>query len=149
MIKKLHRLTAIAFLLTGIQYAFSQTSTGFYIVIKSKASCDNIVSALTGPTTYCLPKGPVIPESEFEKVSDIAYDKAKQSKYIDLKLAAEGLKILKTLAGKLPDTHLALVIEGKVAGIFEIPKHVNEVIPINGVSPEIDWIHDKLKKSKP
>ena len=147
MIKKLRQLPTITFLLLG-QLAHGQSSAGFYVIMKSKAGCDNKVNAIIGTNTYCLPKNPVIPQTDFDQVSDVIYDKARQIKYVDLKLSQEGLKILKTLAGKLPDTHLALVIEGKVAGIFEIPKQVNEIVPITGVSPHIDWIHDKIKKSK-
>ncbi len=154
MIKNLSvTLTIISFHFLGTHQAYSQrASNGFYIVIETKIGCTNLVPGLSRATTYCLPKGPVITSAEFETVSDIKFDAAKQLKSFNLKLSPEGFKILKILAGRLPDSRMALVIDNTVAGIFESKGMiVNQTVPIRGAidSHEIDWIYDKIKKTKP
>lgn len=144
-------LTFLSFHFLGTHQAYSQkASSGFYIVIETKIGCTNLVPGLSRATTYCLPKEPVITSAEFETISDLKFDV--QVKFFNLKLSAEGFNILKTLAGRLPDSRMALVIDNKVAGIFESKGMiVNQTVPIRGTidSQEIDWIHQKIKKAKP
>ena len=126
--------------------------TGFYVLIETKQNCENLLPALKGHEVYCLPKEPIIVKAEFEWISEIKYDPRKQSKYFYLKLSEEGFKILKTLAERLPNSKVALVVDGQVTGIFRSNgKVINRSMPINGKidSAEVDWIHEKLGKAKP
>lgn len=146
-------LTIISFLFLFVcACPVQHAPTGFYVLIESKTNCTNLVHAFKGTDTYCLPDGPIIVNTEFESVSDIKIDKQKQVRYFNLKLSPEGFTILKTLSDRLPQSRLALVIDGLVAGIFESNgKLVNRILPINGGinAPEIDWIHYNLKRTKP
>ena len=153
MIKNLSVIvTFLSFHFLGTHQTYSQkASSGFYIVIETKIGCTNLVPGLNR-ATYCLPKEPVITSAEFETISDLKFDVPKQVKFFNLKLSTEGFKILKTLAGRLPDSRMALVIDNTVAGIFESKGMiVNQTVPIRGAidSQEIDWIHQKIKKTKP
>jgi hypothetical protein len=99
-----------------------------------------------------LTKEPIITEAEFESVSEIRYDRTEGVKYLELKLSSDAFKTLKGLKKRLPDTDLALVVDRKVAGIFENQDQIEgRIIPIRGTlnSTEIDWIYRKLKKVKP
>jgi hypothetical protein len=143
-------LSAIAlFLLVGFPAA-SQDKTGFYVVIEEQTNCLNLVQSLSEVTQYCLPKEPVITSAEFESVSDIKFDKDRKTKYVTLKLTSDSFKTLKTLASRLPDARLALVVDDKVVGIFDKKgKTLNRSMPITGDSPSIDWIYERLKKKGP
>lgn len=149
-------LSLFVWLLLGLValpgYSQTTSSSGFFVIIKEKTGCANTLFALTGANSYCLPKEPVIPATEFESVTTIQNDLPKQMRYIDLRLTAAGFKILKSLIAKLPDASLALVIEDRVVGTFEsVGRMVDQTIPISGAmdAPEIDWIYNKLKKKKP
>jgi hypothetical protein len=132
---------------------FSQDSvSGFYVILQVRKNCPNIVSTIDGSKSYCLPTEPVIAESDFESISEIEYDSLLQLKYITLKLTLNGFKSLKFLAERLPDSKLVLVIEDRVAGIFDsVDKRMGRYIPIRaGInSPGIEWIHERLKKKAP
>ncbi len=151
---RMKRSYLLACMLVGITltgYAQSTTS-GFYVIMRDKTGCVNLLFALTGPNSYCVPKDPVIPATEFESVTSIQNDLPKQLRYIDLRLTPAGFKILKALIAKLPDASLALVIDDRVAGTFEsVGRMVDQTIPISGgmEAPEIDWIYNRLKKKKP
>ena len=138
---------------TGIKPAYSQSATsGFYVIINSKVNCANEVNTLTGHGSFCLPNVPVITSDEFESIGEITRDRDRSIKYLELTLSQEGFTILRTLAGRLPDTRLALVVDNKVAGVFEgMSRYVNRILPISGPidSNEIEWIHNKIGKTKP
>jgi len=146
-------LVILAGLLLTPFCACSQGSlSGFYVLIKSNKNCPNRLSSHDGTKTYCLPKEPVITESDFESVSEVRYDSLLRLKYILLNLTSNGLKSLKFLTQRLPDSKLALVIDDEVAGVFDnVDKNIARSIPISGGvnAPEVQWIHDRLKKVKP
>ena len=126
--------------------------SGFYIVIKNKKNCPNRLGTHDGAKKYCLAKEPVIAESDFESVSEVRYDSLHRQQYILLSLTPNGLKSLKFLIQRLPESELALVIEDQVAGIFDyMDKNVGRTIPIRGGAnaPDVQWISDRLKKVKP
>ncbi len=147
--KAMFSFSLLLFLLAAYCVHAQTSPSGFYVVIQDKTGCLNLVEGLTGINIYCLPKAPVIPETEFESVTKVMYDKVNKVKYVDLTLTADGFKILKTLTSGLPDASLALVLQDRVVGIFDrVGKMLNRTIPISGAAdaPQIDWIHDKLKK---
>jgi hypothetical protein len=130
--------------------SFSQhTRTGFYMVIEDNSNCPNLAHTLTGEKMFCLPKDPVITQSEIENVGDVVSDKAKGQKFFDLRLSVAGFKTLTTLASKLPDSKVALVIGGHVSGIYECNGKINNrTLTVRGDfdSPDIEWMHEKVKK---
>jgi hypothetical protein len=126
--------------------------SGFYFIMKSKKNCPNTLSTHDGTKKYCLPKEPVITESDFESVSEVKYDSLLHQQYILLILTPNGLKSLKFLIERLPESELALVIDDQVAGVFDyVNKNVGRTIPIRGGAnaPDVQWISDRLKKVKP
>ncbi len=143
----------VCFLLLKTFPGFSQHApTGFYMVIADKNNCPNMTHTLTGETIYCLPKDPIITESEFEAIGDIIIDKPHKEKRFDLRLSEAGFKTLSTLASKLPDAQVALVIGGHVSGIYESKGQFHKrtmVVRGDINSPDLDWIHDKVVKKQP
>ena len=150
---KSRMIMVLCLALSSIAPGFSQHApTGFYMVIADKNNCPNLVHTLTGETMYCLPKDPIITESEFEAVGDIIIDKPHKEKRFDLRLSAAGFKTLATLADKLPDSRVALVISGHVSGIYESKGQVlKRTVVVRGdiSSPDIEWMHDKVVKKQP
>ena len=153
MIKKISAILTINFFLFIIVTpAFCQISdVGFFLMIENKANCTHRVNALMGVTTYCLPDAPVIAKTDFEFVGDVKYNEKSNKEYINLRLSPVGFETLQTLAARLPNTKLALVIEDKVVGIFEtLGNIVDPTIPVIGAkdSPEMQWIYEKVKKTR-
>jgi len=146
---KSNTLLAILLFLKIVPGFSQHTSTGFYVVIENNNNCPNLAHALTGEAMYCLPEDPVIPETEFEYIGDIEYNKSKGQKRFDLRLSPDGFKTLTTLASKLPDSKVALVIGGHVSGIYDSKGQIrNRTIIVWGSldSPDIEWMHEKVKK---
>lgn len=146
-------LIVLAGLFLDATHARSQDSTaGFYVIMKVKKNCPNPITTQDGTKTYCVPKEPVIDESDFESVSEIRFDSLLKQKYIMLKFTANGFKSFKFLVDRLPDSKLVLVIDNKVTGIFDnVGKNfVGRSIQIRGGinTPAIDWVYERLKKPK-
>ncbi len=149
MYKKIVVIVTPLLLLAISNICAQDPASGFYVLIENKTKCTNLVHTLSGEKIFCLPKDPVITESEFEQVGPIVLDKASGQKHFDLKLSAAGFEILKTLAGKLPDSQVALVIGGHVSGTYQSNgKVINRTLTIRGAidSPDIIWMHDKIRK---
>ncbi len=128
------------------------TPTGFYVVIGETNNCPNLAHSLTSEHIYCLPKEPIITESDFEAIGDVILDNTHREKRFDLRLSSEGFKTLTTLADKLPDSEVALVIGGHVSGIYESKGQLlKRTIVVRGDinSPDIEWMHDKVVKKRP
>ena len=142
---------SLPLLFLGPLFSYSQELvTGFYIVMPLNKKCPNKLRTLDGRQSFCLPKELIISELEFENVGEVKYDSVKEFTYLLIKLTVEGFKTLKVLTQKLPDADIALVVDGKVAGVFENPDLiVNRIVSIlGGKDPaEIEWIHDKLKRN--
>jgi len=152
MIKIALLIVLAGLILNSLHTAAQGSITGFYIMIKNKKNCPNSLYSHDGTKTYCLPKGPVITEADFESVSEVQYDSLLQLKFIKLKLTSNGFKSLKFLTQRLSDSKLALVIDNQVAGVFDnVDKNISRTIPIRGGinATEVQWIYDRLKKPNP
>jgi hypothetical protein len=141
----------IALMIVIWQEAYTQTeSTGFYIVLDKKNECTNSFSSFTPGKPLCLSKRPIISQIDFISVSEIQIDSFLRAKYISLKISKEADARLRLLSKKLPNTALALVIDGTIIGVVENLPSVHNPIPIYGsmYSADIERIHDKIKKLK-
>jgi hypothetical protein len=144
---------AVLFLSQAVGRApLQEPVSGFFFVIENKKNCPNRLGTHDGTKKFCLPKEPVITESDFESVSEVKYDSVRRQQYVLLNLTPNGLKSLKFLIQRLPESELALVIEDQVAGVFDyVDKNVGRTITITGgaSAPDVQWISDRLKKVKP
>jgi hypothetical protein len=128
---------------------FSQQPTGFYFAIEDRRNCPYVIYAFDEKRKYCVTKEPIIKDTEFESVSEIEYDLARQSKFVNLQLTKKGFALIKKLASQLPNKKLLLVVNDRVVGTFDgMDQLVSRTVPISGPvdSKEIDWVYDKLKK---
>ena len=136
-----------------LENAFSQgLPSGIYIVIPMTRKCANQLTNLDGSKSFCLPDVPVISRKEFENVSNVMFDNARQSGYLMVKLTNDGFKALKVLTEKLPDSNFVLVTGDKVAGVFELKgRLLTRQLPVyGGKNPlDMDWIFQSLMKDQP
>lgn len=134
------------FILAEISACFAQHQTGFYLVVESKNNCTHWVKSFDRKNNFCITEKPIIGETEFESVSGIQYDQAKQTKLVNLKLTKNGFTTIKTIS-KLPNCKLLFVVADRGVGIFNgFDQRVGQTIPISGslISMEIDWVVEKL-----
>jgi hypothetical protein len=127
-------------ILTDFSNSLSQT--GFYFELKSEENCNHVVHSFDLKIEHCVAKAPVVGIKDFEFVGAISYDSRSQTKSINIRLSAKALKTLNTLAQKLPNQKLLLVVKQRVVGSFD-----NMGLNINGNinSGEIDWLAENLK----
>jgi preprotein translocase subunit SecD len=138
----------------GISWArltdcFCQQATGFYFAIDDKKNCPYIVYAFDEKKKYCMTKEPIIKASEFESVSEVQYDRARQSKFVNLQLTKKGFALIKKLTAQLPNQELLLVVDDRMVGTFSgTGQLVSRTVPISGPmdSQAVDWVYTKLKK---
>ena len=132
--------------------SFAQNvATGFYLEIPgAKRSCVNKIPTINGKQSFCVADNPVITATEFESVSEVRYEAAAKTKYIELVLTPKATKVISGLMATLPESKMLLIVDNKVVGIFN-PKAIEQItgriIRIDSAmdAPEIDWIYDKLK----
>ena len=146
------RITLLFWLCFIPRASFPQKAlNGFYILMENQSKCDHPFPVLHEKTTMCSTEKPIISDKDFVSVSEIMYDSTLFLKVIELKLSTEGFNVLRTLATRLPDSKIALVLDGKVTGIYKGSSGlISQSIPISGSinSNEVDWIYERLKKMK-
>lgn len=139
-------------LLTIVFYSFQNSqelgSTGIYVMISDKdKNCPQKFMTIDSKQAYCVPKRPILDRSVFISVSEIK--QLEKRKYIDLYISVKGMESLKNLVTNLPNASFILVVEDKVVGVLKNKDVVGRFIRIDSdiFSKDIDWVHDRLKKS--
>jgi hypothetical protein len=125
-------------------------STGFYVVLEKKKECVNPFKSLTPGTPLCLSKNPIVTKNDFENIGKIHTDSIQATKYVNLKITKEAYSRFQLLGKKLPQTTLALVINGTIVGIIENLQSIGNPIPIYSsmYSTDIEWVYENLLKLK-
>jgi hypothetical protein len=124
--------------------------TGFYIVLGKKKNCVNPFKSLNTDIPLCLSKSPIVTKKDFENIGKIHIDSVHGTKYINLKISREAYSRFQLLGKKLPQTTLALVIDGTIVGIIENLQSIGNPIPIYSsiYSTDIEWVYENLLKLK-
>ena len=144
----------LAYVLVGItgqvSTAVAQDSpTGFFVTLESQRRCENKRWNLDNSKSFCLPREPLIADSEFESVGDVVLDTAQNVRYFIIRLSVDGYMALKLMSDKLPDSELALVVQGNVVGVFSTKmKVVSRNFPVYSDAGLVDlkWIHSRIRE---
>jgi preprotein translocase subunit SecD len=133
----------------GFTECLSQQANGFYFVVEGKKNCPYVVFSFDEKRKYCLTKEPILNAAEFESVSEVQNDRARQLKFVNLQLTKKGFALIKKLTSQLPNKELLLVVNDHVVGTFNGANQViSRTIPISGSvdSQVVDWVYNQLKK---
>jgi len=138
-------------LLLSCQVILGQAKPGIYLTINQDLElCDHKMKLLNAETVYCITEEPIIELDSFEKVTDMAYDSLFEMRKFRIILTQKGAKYVNTMAAKLPDHKLALVVNGILVSTIDLEgiyRARSIVIWDQFDSQSMDWIHRSLVKS--
>lgn len=138
-------------LLIGCQVIIGQAKPGIYLTINQDLElCDHKMKLLNAETVYCISEEPILELDSFEKVTDLAYDSLLEMRKFLIVLTPKGKKYVKTIAAKLPDHQLALVVNGILVSTIDLDGFYSGrtiVIWDQFDSQSMIWIHRSLVNS--
>ena len=92
---------------------WGQTRTGIYITLEQETeTCENNIKLLNSNLVYCISQEPIIELNMVESVTDMAFDSVFQMQSFKIKLTSQGSKRVSTVAQRLPNHKLAVVVNG-------------------------------------
>lgn len=128
-----------------------QAKPGIYLTINQDLElCDHKMKLLNAETVYCISEEPIMELDSFEKVTGMEYDSLLEMRKFLIILTPKGKKYVKTIAAKLPDHQLALVVNGILVSTIDLDGFYSGrtiVIWDQFDSQSMDWIHRSLVKS--
>ena len=136
--------------LTG-QLIYGQAKPGLYLTMGLDMElCDHKMKLINTESLYCLSGEPVVEVGLFDKVEEMVYDSLVQMRKFHIVLTVKGRDFISTLARKLPDYHLGLVVDGVLVSMIEL-EGVNYpgiiVIWDRNDSQAMEWLHRSLVNS--
>jgi hypothetical protein len=138
-------------LLISCHAAIGQAKPGIYLTISQDLElCDHKMKLLNAETVYCISEEPIIELDSFEKVTDMAYDSLFEMRKFRIILTPKGAKYVNTIAAKLPDHKLALVVNGILVSTIDLEGIYSVrtiVIWDQFDSQSMVWIHRSLVNS--
>jgi len=138
-------------LLISCQVIIGQAKPGIYLTINLDLElCDHKMKLLNAESMYCILEEPIIEFDSFEKVTEMAYDSLFEMRNFRIILTPKGAKYVNTIAAKLPNQKLALVVNGILVSIIDLYGIYNArtiVIWDQFDSQSMDWIHRSLVNS--
>lgn len=128
---------------------WSQSRTGMYITLdQTEETCERNIKLLNSNLVYCISQEPIIELNMVESISDITYDSLFQLRSFKLKLTSQGSKRVSTIAQKLPNHKLAVVVNGILISVLDLEGiYETRVIVIWDAydSDAIQWIYENLR----
>ena len=135
-------------LLISCQVIIGQAKPGIYLTINLDLElCDHKMKLLNAESMYCILEEPIIEFDSFEKVTEMVYDSLFEMRNFRIILTPKGAKYVNTIAAKLPNQKLALVVNGILVSIIDLYGIYNArtiVIWDQFDSQSMDWIHRSL-----
>ena len=142
-------LLAFTMLIMSLQ-AVSQARTGIYITNNLDLEiCDHKMKLLNAESVFCLSQEPIIEPDSFQSVGKITFDSVYNTRRFKITLTPKGAKRVNTIAAKLPDHKLAVVVDGVLVSVLNLDGIYNArviVIWDEFDSHSMDWIHKSLNK---
>lgn len=128
----------------------AQARTGLYITTGTDLEiCDNKIKLLNEDRIFCLSREPVLEADSFESISKIEYDSLYNMRHFNIRLTPLGGKHVSTIAQKLPQHKLAIVVDGILISVLNLDGIYNArviVIWDQFDSHSIEWIHKSLSE---
>jgi hypothetical protein len=138
-------------LLFGCLTASGQAKPGIYLTMNLELDlCDRKIKLLNTETVYCLTGQPILEFDSFERVDELVYDSLFEMRKFRIFLTNKGADYVNTVAAKLPDHKLALVVNGILVSVIDLDGiyHAGYIIVWDfSDSQAMEWIHRSLVKS--
>ena len=129
----------------------AQSKPGLYLTMDIDLElCDHTLKLINTESLYCLSGEPAVDVDLFDKVEELVYDSVVQMRRFRIVLTTKGQDFIGTLARKLPDHSLGLVVNGILVSVIELegvfhPKVI--VIWDKNDSQAMEWLHRSLVRS--
>lgn len=142
------KIIVLAALLMGNLMAMGQARSGIYLTTNLDLEiCDHKMKLLNEKTVFCVSEEPILEVTAFENISEISYDSVFQMRQFKITLTALGATHVNTVAEKLPDHKMAVVVDGKLISVINLSGIYNArsiVIWDEFDSHAMEWIHKSL-----
>ena len=145
------RFLFLLLLLLAGQSVISQSKPGLYLTMDFDLEyCDNKMKLINADSVYCLSQEPIIEFDSFERVDELVYDSLFQMRRFRIVLTQKGQDYISTLAQKLPNNDLGLVVNGILVSIIDLdgiyhPRTI--VIWDRNDSQAMEWVHRTLVRT--
>lgn len=138
----------LGLLLVG-QLSAAQTKPGLYITMDLEL-CDSPMKLINSDSIYCLSGEPIVEFDLFESVDELVYDSLFEMRKFRIVLNDKGMDYIGTVARKLPDHDLGLVVNGILVSIIDLdgiyhPRSI--IIWDKNDSQAMEWLHRSLVNS--
>ena len=140
----------LAMLLIG-QASTAQSKPGLYLTMNFDLElCDNKMKLINADPVYCLSGEPLLELNSFERVDEMVYDSIFEMRKFRIMLTKKGQDYVSTIAKKLPDHDLALVVNSIWVSIIDLegvsrPRFI--IIWDRYDSQAMEWVHRTLVRS--
>jgi hypothetical protein len=141
-------LFAILSMGSQLPVSAQENSIGIYVTTKLKQNCQKSLLSLNKKETICVTDNPVLSAGCFSKVTKLKENSLLDIYYFHLVFSESGYQKFKLLYTELPNAEFVLVVDNKVIGFIKNPDEIkNKSLQIDGDarSPELKWVHEKLK----
>lgn len=128
-----------------------QAKPGIYISMNLELDlCHHKIKLLNSETLYCLSEEPILELNAFESIDELTYDSIYQMRKFRIVLTQKGADYISTIATKLPDHSIALVVNGILVTVIDLDgtSHARSIIIWDfSDSQSIEWVHRTLVDS--
>jgi hypothetical protein len=129
----------------------AQSTPGLYLTMDLDLElCDHKMKLINTEALYCLSGEPAVEVNLFDRVEELVYDSTVQMRKFRIVLTKKGSDFIGTLASKLPDHALGLVVNGILVSVIEL-EGVNYpgiiVIWDQNDSQAMEWLHRSLVRT--
>ena len=143
-------LIILSFLLIS-SIATAQSKPGVYMTMDFDLDlCEHQLKLVNTEELYCPSSEPIMEFDLFEKVEEIVYDTIFEMRRFRIVLTLKGRDYISTIARKLPDHDLGLVINSVLVSVIDLdgiyyPGSI--IIWDKNDSQAMEWLHRSLVKT--
>lgn len=144
---RLDGLLIIGVIFTALEVV-AQSNPGMYLTMDLELEiCDHKLKLLNTEEVYCLSEEPIIKFDLLEKVEEMVYDSLFEMRKFRIVMTTKGANYISTVAKKLPDLQIGLVVNGILVSIIDLEGIYNArsiIIWDYNDSQAMDWVHRSL-----
>lgn len=142
---------ALGLILLSGPVLLGQAKPGIYIAMNLELDlCHHKIKLINSETLICLSEEPILELKAFEKVDELTYDSLYQMRKFRIVLTQKGADYLRTIATKLPDYNIALVVNGILVSVIDLDEttYTRSIIIWDfSDNQAIKWVHRTLVDS--